>query len=1812
MPLRNHRSTAPTPTSQIAMPTVLVVTLTFCRGVVAVTGAAVEQASSRGPAVPGSWVQQREKRDGPEHHLTLLSKVDLQQLSQRIAEGASSWCQEVPTPDANDMPGIAKAAAALLGKMSCTWDWVDVGTGSCKDATGEASFRVVLWPAAAAWRERLELPPKDFHITLGFQDADVHSKSKGVASLRSPEAASIPRLLQLAQRLIPGDLEDFGPCIEQMLETVQQGEMDVEMQVQALRLWCTYHGRQKQPQQVLLHADQLLELSGNDAVAVRSRGLALVMLQRYQEAWDDPGITSGPGQEALDALQRADDLQPAEGPEAQRVAQAVAICRKKLGGKADGNGYALAANVAADDPKSPAKGNYPKTPHLPFSPGVNPDDTRISDCKHLLEAEVVVTEKLDGGNCCLKDGQVFGRTHAQPASHESFSAVKELAANLGPQLEGVQLFGENMQAVHSIEYGNLQRFFYVFAARRGSSWLSWDETTQLAEDLGLPMVPLVFRGKFDSPERLQKCLEMWKAEKSAVGADVEAEGFVVRRSAAIHEKSFQDEVAKFVRANHIQTDEAWKRKWKKASIGPELEPVQEDGDIFLHTVSGDRVHVFASGHKQAISQLALSPMQDEYVVATADVAGVIRVHRLLVRPRRNPQEQRRRVTNPEEEKFDMICSVEALRLGTPQSSRAQVKLPNSVQSPKSSTKPEPVTPKQRKQAAYASSMSFDSGSLTADHKNPQDPSRQLQVSTDTEKARGPPLKVRVSIPSPRDCKATMLQGSGVVQVTDGSPILGFASGVSFFFRPGWKKGESRSPKKKASVQFFVEDEPAEVMANRRLMARRYGEARDSWTQLSSGARKQRDLVSQVLGGTPKAAAPQSSPAPLSPRNLSPRNYAVHETRLPLSAREQKANEMTTSESQLNGFASPTSKSLSPRNAAMKSFRDGGNDGLRRSNCQFTDLTGRVETSPRTPRRSELQDTAGVYWMNPSTEKSRKIAERQGRTNVETTGSLIHHQGAEVDVENLSPRSVPESPQQRKVRQEERACYDAASWKQASSEVARRRRELRTSKSMGALPDSDGALSPSDRKRAHLASGQMREGIGDMRQKQEDTAAAPGWVSPRAMRSTVIQAPMASNRALMNQPNMYQYRNLPANSPRARKAWQTASAALVRDFGQFTAGEFGSLWRVSTHLGSPANITAQFHLATRIPLGNSSDGRRAQPTAFVMTATQGVKYFLVGDSVGWISVFTRNGTLHERKAYRELALLHHPDKGGSDGDFKLLRRAYEDGLIAVKRAEEVAYKPKPGAQLVEVEERQWPLHPAAAKVRVRGAVDQWEHDYDLGQVSSVPDDIPEISSEELAQWLLKGAAVALDCRELIEAKYERRTPVVPGIAMSFGDLRSAPDLLSRHLVRLVDSDCQVVTFSTRGGTSGNCGMCAALLIDVFGMKASRFWRLEGGLDDWFAWAAQNPDIIRALPERSAIELLRVSNGAVTRINAHLGNVVYVAGNQWGMLDLEKGTARAFNCYKYPGTGVLDAVTDTALQTRIVAADLDGTIWVFSMRDKRDCKVEHRFPSSATRAPLSLASVRGFILVMERARSFTGKAEVTVLNMTHVGKSWDDPARDTSPVSWKRSSRPLRDWDASAVGKTCQEAKVEKLAAEARKADVIHRDPDELAPRRKVLPPLADSKLRILMKEFRKLDKDGSGEVSKDELAVALRDVFPGVNIDELMMVFDTDSNGKVGYSEFAPLSKVISTFEQFDTDSNGLISREELKAVLQRLDPNFNDQQLDELMTSIDFDISGSLNIVEFVMYVADYSDELGIKLEQTAAILAGDTRKTKAEVIELS
>jgi hypothetical protein len=50
---------------------------------------------------------------------------------------------------------------------------------------------------------------------------------------------------------------------------------------------------------------------------------------------------------------------------------------------------------------------YPRTPHLPFSPGGTNDDVRLSSVTHFKDQNVVITEKLDGGNCMILNGKFF-------------------------------------------------------------------------------------------------------------------------------------------------------------------------------------------------------------------------------------------------------------------------------------------------------------------------------------------------------------------------------------------------------------------------------------------------------------------------------------------------------------------------------------------------------------------------------------------------------------------------------------------------------------------------------------------------------------------------------------------------------------------------------------------------------------------------------------------------------------------------------------------------------------------------------------------------------------------------------------------------------------------------------------------------------------------------------------------------------------------------------------------------------------------------------------------------------------------------------------------------------------------------------------------------------------------------------------------------------------------------------------------------------------------------------------------------------------
>ena len=60
--------------------------------------------------------------------------------------------------------------------------------------------------------------------------------------------------------------------------------------------------------------------------------------------------------------------------------------------------------------------------------------------------------------------------------------------------DNLQIFGENMFGIHSIEYNRLDSYFYIFGVLEdGSTWLSWDGVKDISDTLGIPTVPEVTR-----------------------------------------------------------------------------------------------------------------------------------------------------------------------------------------------------------------------------------------------------------------------------------------------------------------------------------------------------------------------------------------------------------------------------------------------------------------------------------------------------------------------------------------------------------------------------------------------------------------------------------------------------------------------------------------------------------------------------------------------------------------------------------------------------------------------------------------------------------------------------------------------------------------------------------------------------------------------------------------------------------------------------------------------------------------------------------------------------------------------------------------------------------------------------------------------------------------------------------------------------------------------------------------------------------------------------------------------------------------------
>lgn len=213
---------------------------------------------------------------------------------------------------------------------------------------------------------------------------------------------------------------------------------------------------------------------------------------------------------------------------------------------------------------------YPSTKFWPVSETIHRDDTVHDDPEFFVGREVVVTEKYDGGNTCLFMGEVYARS-VQAPSHDGWMAmVRKHHAWKSVNKKFDVFYGEDIYGIHSIEYDAVMEneTFYLFAHRLTNDtkdlFSSWDDTIDAAKDLEVKMVPELFRGTFTSVDEITKFFKTQLVMPSVLGPN--REGCVMRIVDQFDADEFPKAVCKYVRENHVQTDEHWRKNWQPCEI----------------------------------------------------------------------------------------------------------------------------------------------------------------------------------------------------------------------------------------------------------------------------------------------------------------------------------------------------------------------------------------------------------------------------------------------------------------------------------------------------------------------------------------------------------------------------------------------------------------------------------------------------------------------------------------------------------------------------------------------------------------------------------------------------------------------------------------------------------------------------------------------------------------------------------------------------------------------------------------------------------------------------------------------------------------------------------------------------------------------------------------------------------------------------------------------------------------------------------------------------------------------------------------------
>lgn len=195
--------------------------------------------------------------------------------------------------------------------------------------------------------------------------------------------------------------------------------------------------------------------------------------------------------------------------------------------------------------------------HLPWSEGIGiGDGIAYEAINTIIGVPIVITEKLDGSNVGITSDKIHGRSPNKPKlepwnhnlhTDDGINLLKNMTSN------GEYIFIENLYAIHSIKYVSLPRDWFVIMHVKDNMVLPWMKFTEC--------VPELWIGSVNTAEELHATTDKLMESPSTFGGP--KEGLVVRPVESFKFAHMDQYMFKFVRKDHIQTDEKWKKEWEK-------------------------------------------------------------------------------------------------------------------------------------------------------------------------------------------------------------------------------------------------------------------------------------------------------------------------------------------------------------------------------------------------------------------------------------------------------------------------------------------------------------------------------------------------------------------------------------------------------------------------------------------------------------------------------------------------------------------------------------------------------------------------------------------------------------------------------------------------------------------------------------------------------------------------------------------------------------------------------------------------------------------------------------------------------------------------------------------------------------------------------------------------------------------------------------------------------------------------------------------------------------------------------------------------